>query len=114
MIENKAIHKIIYIPWLLRIRKFKKESNINLKDAKFFAGHSLGEYSALAASGSLDFKDAVKLLNQRGKAMQSAVPKGTGGMVAVLGVEINEINNLLKENQNESLKKDYKHKFELD
>ena len=78
----------------------KKESNIDLGNAKYFAGHSLGEYSALAASGSLDFKDAIKLLNQRGKAMQSAVPKGTGGMVAVLGVEIEEINNLLEENKN--------------
>jgi len=78
----------------------KKESNINLEKAKYFAGHSLGEYSALATSGSLDFKNAIKLLNQRGKAMQTAVPKGTGGMVAVLGSEIKEINNLLEENQN--------------
>ena len=78
----------------------KKESNINLGDAKYFAGHSLGEYSALATCGSLDFKNAIKLLNQRGKAMQTAVPKGTGGMVAVLGVEIKEVNNLLEENQN--------------
>ena len=78
----------------------KKESNINLGDAKYFAGHSLGEYSALAISGSLDFKNAIKLLNQRGKAMQAAVPKGMGGMVVVLGVEIKEVNNLLEENQN--------------
>jgi len=78
----------------------KKESNINLRDAKYFAGHSLGEYSALATSGSLDFQNAIKLLNERGKAMQTAVPKGTGGMVAVLGVEIKEVNNLLEENQN--------------
>ena len=78
----------------------KRESNINLGDAKYFAGHSLGEYSALATSGSLDFKNAIKLLNQRGKAMQTAVPKGTGGMVAVLGVEIKEINNLLEKDQN--------------
>ena len=78
----------------------KKESNINLDEAKYFAGHSLGEYSALATSGSLNFKSAIKLLNQRGKAMQTAVPKGTGGMVAVLGVDIKEINNLLEENQN--------------
>ena len=78
----------------------KRESNIDLRDAKFFAGHSLGEYSALAASGSLDFKDAIKLLNQRGKAMQTAVPKGEGGMVAVLGIEIKEINSLLEENKN--------------
>ena len=78
----------------------RKESNINLEDAKYFAGHSLGEYSALAASNSLDFTDAIKLLNERGKAMQTAVPKGTGGMVAVLGAEIKEINYLLEENQN--------------
>lgn len=78
----------------------KKESNINLTNAKYFAGHSLGEYSALASSGSLDFKNAIKLLNQRGKAMQAAVPKGIGGMVAVLGVEISEINNLLEKNIN--------------
>jgi len=78
----------------------KKESNINLEEAKYFAGHSLGEYSALATCGSLDFKNAIKLLNQRGKAMQTAVPKGTGGMIAVLGAEIKEVNNLLEENQN--------------
>tara|TARA_B100001173_G_scaffold297807_1_gene294763 strand:+ start:10 stop:942 length:933 start_codon:yes stop_codon:yes gene_type:complete len=78
----------------------KKETNIDLGNAKFFAGHSLGEYTALAASGSLDFKDAIKLLNQRGKAMQTAVPKGEGGMVAVLGIEIKEINSLLEENKN--------------
>jgi [acyl-carrier-protein] S-malonyltransferase len=78
----------------------KNESNIDLGNAKYFAGHSLGEYSALATSGSLDFKNAIKLLNERGKAMQTAVPKGTGGMVAVLGTDIKEINNLLEENQN--------------
>ena len=78
----------------------KKDFNINLNNAKYFAGHSLGEYSALATSGSLDFKNAIKLLNERGKAMQTAVPKGTGGMVAVLGIDIEEINNLLEENQN--------------
>ena len=79
----------------------KKESKFNLESAKYFAGHSLGEYSALAASGSLDFKNAIKLLNERGKAMQTAVPNGTGSMVAVLGVEIEELNNLLNKNQNE-------------
>ncbi len=78
----------------------KKESNFNLRDAKYFAGHSLGEYSALAVGGSLDFKSALKLLNERGKAMQLAVAKGTGGMVAVLGSEINDISNLLEENKN--------------
>ena len=78
----------------------KKESDINLLNAKYFAGHSLGEYSALATSGSLDFRNAIKLLNQRGKAMQTAVPKGTGGMIAVLGIDIDEISNLLKGNEN--------------
>ena len=78
----------------------KKESNFNLDKAKYFAGHSLGEYSALATSGSLDFQNAIKLLNERGKAMQTAVPKGTGGMVAVLGAKIKDINNLLEENKN--------------
>ena len=79
----------------------KKESNINLNKAKYFAGHSLGEYSALAACNSLDFQSAIKLLNERGKAMQTAVPKGAGGMLAVLGAEINEIKNLLEENKND-------------
>ena len=77
----------------------KKESNLNLNKAKYFAGHSLGEYSALALSGSLNFQDALKLLNERGRAMQAAVPKGTGGMIAVLGVDIKEINNLLEDNK---------------
>ena len=77
----------------------KRESNLNLGSAKYFAGHSLGEYSALTTSDSLNFKSAIELLNARGKAMQSSVPKGTGGMVAVLGVEIKEINNLLEENK---------------
>ena len=77
----------------------KRDSHIDLREAKYFAGHSLGEYSALAASGSLDFKSAIKLLNDRGKAMQYSVPKGSGGMVAVLGSEINHITNLLKKNK---------------
>ena len=81
-------------------KMIEKESNINLENAKYFAGHSLGEYSALAAVGSLDFKSAIKLLNQRGKAMQAAVPKGAGGMIAVLGVEISEIKNILEKNKN--------------
>ena len=77
----------------------KKESNFNLDKAKYFAGHSLGEYSALAISGSLNFQDTIKLLNERGRAMQEAVPKGAGGMIAVLGVDIKEINNLLEDNK---------------
>ena len=78
----------------------KRESDMSLEKAKYFAGHSLGEYSALAASGSLEFQNALKLLNERGKAMQSAVPKGEGGMLAVLGTEIKDISILLEENKN--------------
>ncbi|MDC0200643.1 ACP S-malonyltransferase, partial [Candidatus Pelagibacter sp.] len=90
----------IFLASYVIFEMIKKESNINLNEAKYFAGHSLGEYSALATSGSLDFKDAIILLSQRGKAMQTAVPKGAGGMVAVLGVGIEEINNLLEKNLN--------------
>lgn len=53
----------------------------------FVAGHSLGEYSALVAAGSLAFVDAVKLVERRGQLMQEAVPAGTGGMAAILGLE---------------------------
>ena len=77
----------------------KRESKINLQNAKYFAGHSLGEYSALAASNSLTFDNAIMLLKERGKAMQAAVPKGQGGMLAVLGTEINNINEILKNNK---------------
>ena len=78
----------------------KKETEIDLLKAKYFAGHSLGEYSALACSGAIKFEQVLKLLQKRGKAMQMSVPKGKGGMVAVLGTEINKIENLLLENKN--------------
>ena len=63
----------------------REEFNINLNKANFFAGHSLGEYSALASAGVLTFSDTLKILKIRGKAMQNSVPKGEGGMVAILG-----------------------------
>ena len=62
---------------------------------EYFAGHSLGEYSALVCSNSLNFRDALFLLHERGKAMQEAVPLGDGSMLAVLGVNIEEINNFI-------------------
>jgi [acyl-carrier-protein] S-malonyltransferase len=77
----------------------KEEFNFNLNKAKFFAGHSLGEYSALASAGALSFSDTLKILKIRGKAMQSSVPKGVGGMVAVLGSEIEVIENFINENK---------------
>ncbi len=97
---TKNTQPAIFLASYVIFEMIRKESNINLLDAKYFAGHSLGEYSALAASNSLDFRNAIKLLNERGKAMQAAVPKGTGGMLAVLGIDIKEINDLLEENKN--------------
>ena len=76
-----------------------KEFNIDLKKANYFAGHSLGEYSALASAGTLSFSETIKILKIRGKAMQNSVPKGMGGMVAVLGSEIETIESIIKENK---------------
>ena len=74
----------------------KDEFNFDLNFFKYFAGHSLGEYSALVCSNSLNYDDALYLLHERGKAMQDAVPVGKGSMIAVLGVQIFEIHDLLK------------------
>ena len=78
----------------------KDEFKINLNKANFFAGHSLGEYSALSSAGSLSFSDTLKILKVRGKAMQSAVPKGEGGMLAVLGSEIEIVEDIINKNKN--------------
>ena len=77
----------------------KKEFNINLDKAKYFAGHSLGEYSALSSAGYLNFSDTIKLLRIRGDAMQNSVSKGKGGMVAVLGSTVETIEKILLENE---------------
>ena len=78
----------------------KEEFNIDLNKASFFAGHSLGEYSALAAAGSLSFSETLKVLKLRGSSMQNSIPKGEGGMVAVLGSKVEIIENLIEENKN--------------
>jgi [acyl-carrier-protein] S-malonyltransferase len=77
----------------------KKEFNIDLSKAKYFAGHSLGEYSALSCAGYLNFSDTLKILRIRGDAMQNSVPKGQGGMVAVLGSTVDVIEKILKDNE---------------
>ena len=74
----------------------KNEFNFDFKKFKYFAGHSLGEYSALVCSDALDFNDALYLLNERGKAMQEAVPVGQGSMIAILGAKIDEIVDLIQ------------------
>ena len=76
----------------------KKEFKLDLNKANFFAGHSLGEYTALASADVLSFSETLKILKIRGSAMQSAVPKGEGGMVAVLGSNIEQIEKIIEEN----------------
>lgn len=69
------------------MRVLEREKGFSLKDGvKFVAGHSLGEYSALAAAGAFTLADTARLLRLRGQAMQKAVPVGLGGMAALLGV----------------------------
>ncbi len=77
----------------------EKETEFRVKDAKYFAGHSLGEYSALCCAGALSFDQTINLLKRRGTAMQNALPNGEGGMLAILGQTIDNINTILKENE---------------
>ena len=74
-----------------------EEFGIDIKNIKYFCGHSLGEYSALVSIGSLTFEDALYLLHERGKSMQEAVPEGRGAMLAVLGIKLEDIEKLINE-----------------
>ncbi len=77
---------------LATIRVLEAEAGLDLKrDAAFVAGHSLGEYSALAAAGTFSIADAARLLRIRGNAMQAATPVGTGAMAAILGLEFDAV-----------------------
>ena len=78
----------------------KKEFGYDFKKFKYFAGHSLGEYSALACAGSISFEDTLKILQKRGKFMQEAMPRGEGAMLAVLGISSKELDKILKDNYN--------------
>ena len=73
----------------------KEEFGFDFSLFKYFAGHSLGEYSALVCTEALDFTDALYLLYERGKAMQDAVPIGEGAMIAVLGLKVSEVTDLI-------------------
>ena len=73
----------------------KDEFNFDFSSFKYFAGHSLGEYSALVCSESLSFDDALYLVHERGNAMQEAVPVGKGSMIAVLGLKTEDFDGLL-------------------
>jgi [acyl-carrier-protein] S-malonyltransferase len=77
---------------LAAVRVLETEAGLDLAhDARFVAGHSLGEYSALAAAGALTIADAARLLRIRGQAMQKAVPVGVGAMAALLGLEFDAV-----------------------
>jgi len=77
---------------LAGIRALQAEAGLDLaRDATFVAGHSLGEYSALAAAGAFSIGDAARLLRIRGKAMQAATPVGVGAMAAILGLDFDAV-----------------------
>ena len=83
---------------LAAMRVLQKEAGLDLKrDAQFVAGHSLGEYSALAAAGAFSVLDAARLLRTRGQAMQKAVPVGTGAMAALLGLDFGQASAVASE-----------------
>ena len=83
---------------LAALRVLEAEAGVDLgRDAAFVAGHSLGEYSALAAARSLTIADAARLLRIRGRAMQKAVPVGVGAMAALIGVELDDAKSIAAE-----------------
>ena len=99
--ETENTQPAIFLVSYAIFKVIQKETSFDIDKAKFFAGHSLGEYSALACSNVLYFEDTIKLLKKRGNAMQNAMPKNKGGMIAVLGENIIKIEEILKINKNE-------------
>ena len=79
-------------------RVLEKELGLKINDYDYCAGHSLGEYTALVCAGSLNLADAATMLRARGMAMQNSVKIGEGGMAAILGAEIDEINQVIINN----------------
>ena len=78
----------------------KREFGFNVKEASYCAGHSLGEYTALAAANCLSLSEVALLLKKRGQSMQNSVPKGKGAMAALIGLKINEVKKLIDELSN--------------
>ncbi|MDA9591489.1 ACP S-malonyltransferase [Pelagibacteraceae bacterium] len=77
------------------LRAIQSEKLLNINDVSYVAGHSLGEYSALVATKSIRFNEAVKLLKTRSEAMQKSMPVGTGGMVAIIGTPVDQIEKVI-------------------
>ena len=97
--ETENTQPAIFLVGYSIFKLIKKDFLIDLNKANYFAGHSLGEYTALACAEVLSFSETLKLLKIRGKSMQEAVPKGEGGMLAVLGSSVNQIEKIINENK---------------
>ncbi len=98
--ETENTQPAIFLVSYAIFETIKRETTFDITNANYFAGHSLGEYSALACSDVISFSKTIKLLKIRGKAMQNAVPKDKGGMVAVLGEDIKKIEEIIHINKN--------------
>jgi len=85
------------------MRALKDEFDIDVRSAKFVAGHSLGEYTALCGAESLSLADTARLLRIRGNAMQAAVPVGAGAMAALLGASVEDAEASAKAGQSEGI-----------
>ena len=93
-------YQLVLSKKLKKKQLIKKNFEIDLNKAVYFAGHSLGEYTALACAEALSFSETLKLLRIRGKSMQEAVQRGEGGMVAILGSTPSKIEQIISENKN--------------
>ena len=97
----------------IAILKTLENEGFKIKKSKFVAGHSLGEYSALACSDVINFKETITLLKKRGSAMQNAVPKGEGGMLAVLGSTIDKIEIKRLHDEKQMLEKKFNYEKQI-
>ena len=98
--QTKNTQPAIFLVGFSIFQLIKKNFEIDLNKAVYFAGHSLGEYTALACAEALSFSETLKLLRIRGKSMKEAVPRGEGGMVAILGSTPSKIEQIISENKN--------------
>ena len=98
--QTENTQPAIFLASYAIFQAIKKETSLDINTASFFAGHSLGEYSALACLDVIGFEETIKLLKIRGSSMQNAVPNNEGGMIAVLGEELKKIEDIIESNKN--------------